>query len=139
LEQHLRSELPVGTPMPQIVLSPVDFTDGEVRLIMMQNNEFIREVTLGKPSLFGNNTASIAVELSSDAATLFYEALSRGGSIAAVEYSLTFPVRLPAVTIIGKVDSKEVKTVVMTYTEQEIKDEDIWGNSSTTENRQRTS
>lgn len=139
LEKQLRANLPVGATLPPLTLSPVQFTGGEVRLIMMQNNEFIRAIHLGRPSLFGDNTASVAVELNSDAATLFYEALKRGGSIAAIEYSLTFPVRLPAVTILGKVDSQEVKKVVMEYTDQRIRDENFWGTTTTRDERQRTS
>lgn len=139
LQQRVRAEMPVTAIMPEIVLAPVDFTEGEVRLIVMQNNQFVKAVTLGRPSLFGDNTASIAVELSADAATLFYEALKQGGSVAAVEYNLRFPVRLPAVTIIGHVDSKEVKQAVIDYTPQRIKNEDTWGNESTTTVRHRSS
>lgn len=138
LQRRLRSELPPGVAMPEIVLAPVDFTDGEVRLIIMQNDQFVKNITLGKPSLFADNTASVAVELSADAATLFYESLRRGGSIAAIEYNLRFPVRLPAITIIGHVDSREVKEVVMTYTEQTVTDGSVWGDDSR-EERQRTS
>ena len=139
LQQRVRAELPVTAAMPEIVLAPVDFTEGEVRLIVTQNNQFVRAVTLGRPSLFGDNTASIAVELSADAATLFYEALKQGGSVAAIEYNLRFPVRLPAVTIIGHVDSKEVKEAVIDYTPQRIKNSDTWGNESTTTIRHRSS
>lgn len=138
LQRRLRSELPPGEAMPEIVLAPVDFTDGEVRLIIMQNDQFVRNVVLGRPSLFADNTASVAVELSADAATLFYESLKHGASIAAIEYNLTFPVRLPAITIIGHVDSKEVKAVVMTYTEQTVVDGSVWGDDQH-EERQRTS
>lgn len=139
LQQRVRSELPPSALLPEITLAPVDFTDGEVRLVITDNDGFVREVNLGKPSLFGDNTASVAVELTAEGATLFYEALRRGGSVAAIEYSLRFPVRLPAVTIIGRVDSKEVKQAVMTYTEQQIKDDDFWGGSKTTNVRHRTS
>ncbi len=139
LRQRLRSEYPNSVQLPEILLSPVDFTDGEVRLIIMQNDGFIKAINLGRPSLFGNNTASVAVELTADGATLFYEALRQGGSIAAIEYNLRFPVRLPAVTIIGKVDSKEVKEATMEYTTQQVENEDFWGDSSSTTVRRRKS
>ena len=139
LQQRLRSELPAGARIPEIVLAPIDFAEGEVRLVIMQNNGFIREVNLGKPSLFGDNTASVAVELTADGATLLFEALRQGGSVAAIEYNMRFPVRLPAVTIIGRVDSKEVKEVVMEYTVQTIKNESIWEGDTTTSVRRRTS
>lgn len=139
LQQRLRSELPNTVQLPEVVLSPIDFTDGEVRLIIMENDGFVKDINLGRPSLFGDNTASVAVELTADGATLFFEALRQGGSIAAIEYNLRFPVRLPAVTIIGKVDSKEVKEVVMEYTEQKVKHESTWEADRTTTVRHRTS
>lgn len=133
LQQRLRSENPTNPVVPQVVLAPVDFTEGEVRLIMMQNNQFVKAVNLGRPSLFGNNTASVAVELSADGATLFYEALRQGGSVAAIEYNLRFPVRLPAITILGHVDAKQVKSAVMTYTETQVTDGSVWGDDTHTE------
>jgi hypothetical protein len=99
----------------------------------------IKAVSLGRPSLFGDNTASVAVELNSDAATLFYEALKHGGSIAAIQYNLKFDVRLPAVTIRGKIDSKQVKEVVMGYTAEKVSSEDTWGNEESHEVAHRTS
>ncbi len=128
LQSRVRSESPTSAVVPQVTLAPVDFTEGEVRLIIMQNNQFVKAITLGKPSFFGDNTASVAVELSADAATLFYEALRKGGSIAAIEYDLTFPVRLPALTIIGHVDSQEVKTAMIGKDVTTSTSSDTWGN-----------
>jgi hypothetical protein len=68
----------------------------------------IKDVEMERPSLFADNTVSVAVEWNSDAATLFFEALWQGGGIAALEYNLRVPVRLPAVTIISHVDAREV-------------------------------
>ncbi len=134
LQQHLRAQLPTTTQLPEVSLVPVDFTNGEVRLIM----KGVKAVNLGRPSLFADNTASVAIELGETDATLFYQALKQGGSIGAIEYDLRFPIRLPAVTIIGHVDSKEVKTAVMTYTEQTVTDGSVWGDD-THEERKRTS
>lgn len=138
LRQLLRQESPMAMQIPEPTLVPVDFTEGTVELIIMRDNNFIKAIHLGKPSLFADNRASMAVELKADAATLFYEALRQGGSIGAIQYSLRFPVRLPAVTIIGEINSKEVKTAVMTYTEQTVVDGSVWGDDSH-EERQRTS
>lgn len=138
LRQLLRQENPIATQIPEPTLVPVDFTDGSVELIIMRDNNFVKAIHLGKPSLFSDNSASMAVELKADAATLFYEALRQGGSIGAIQYSLRFPVRLPAVTIIGEIVSKEVKTAVMQYTEQTIVDGSVWGDDIH-EERQRTS
>ncbi len=138
LVAKMRSENPLATNIPEPIIAPVDFTDGTGNLIIMKDNRMIKTVTLGKPSLMGDNTISVAVELNSDAATLFFEALRRGGSIAAIEYNLTFPVRLPAVTIRAHVDSQEVKTVVMGYTEGQVVNGSVWGDDEHTE-RHRTS
>ncbi|MGK7912259.1 MAG: hypothetical protein AB4050_12395 [Synechococcus sp.] len=138
LRQLLRQENPLSTQVSEPKLATVDFTDGTVELIIMQDNKFIKAIQLGRPSLFSDNRASIAIELKADAATLFYETLKQGGSIGAIQYKLRFPVRLPAITIIGEVNSQEVKEAVMEYTEQTITDESVWGDDSR-EERQRTS
>ena len=138
LSEIVRSENPLATTLPPVTLAPVDFTDGEVRLLMMRDDEFVGDVQLGRPSLFTDNTASLAVELEELGASLFAEALRSGGSIAAIEYNLTFPVRLPAVTIIGHVGAEEVKEAVMTYTRSEVVDGSTWGDD-TREEAHRTS
>lgn len=138
LKQALQRENPFAFTPVEPALAPVDFTGGEVRLLMMKDNQFVKAVNLGRPSLFSDNTASVAIELEDLGATLFYEALRGGGSVAAIEYDLVFPVRLPAVTILGHVDSREVKEVVMTYTEATVVDGSVWGDDVSTE-RHRTS
>lgn len=138
LATRLRAENPLATTIAEPALAPVDFTNGTARLIMMKDAKMIKSVDLGSPSLLGLNTMSVALELSSDAATLFYESLRRGGTVAALEYDLKFPVRLPAVQIIGRVNAKQVKEVVMKYTEQQLTDGSVWGDDQRTE-RKRTS
>lgn len=139
LSQLLRQENPLSTEVPEPTIVPVSYSKGSVELIIMRDNNFVKAIHLGRPSLFADNSASMAVELKADAATLFYEALRQGGSIGAIQYNLSFPVRLPAITILGEIKSSEVKKAVMTYTEQTVTDEDYWGGDTTTENRKRTS
>ncbi len=139
LQSRYRTEHPTEVVPLQVSLAPVDFTDGEISLITFKDQRFVKEVTLGKPSLFGDNTASVAVELPEDGATLFREALRGGGSVGAIQYSLTFPVRLPAITILGHVDSKEVKTAVIGYTREKVTSDDTWGNEESHEVAHRTS
>lgn len=139
LQSRLRSEMPTTTVLPEVTLAPVDFSEGEVRLIIMQNDKFVKALNLGKPSLFGDNTASLAVELTADGATLFYEALRKQGSVAAIEYDLVFPVRLPAITIRGHVDSREVKEAVIGYTKEQVSSSDTWGNDESHEVAHRSS
>jgi len=125
LQTRLRNELPPTEDVPEVRVTPVDFTDGSVRLIIMQDNQFVRAIDLGRPSLFGDNSASVAVELSADGATLFYEALRRSGSVAAIEYNLSFPVRLPAITILGHVDCSEVVGMLQAKSVETVKG--TWG------------
>lgn len=138
LRQLLLQENPLESNLSEPTLASVAFTGGTVELIIMKDSNFVRSISLGKPALFSDNRASVAVELKADAATLFYEALKQGGSIGAIQYNLRFPVRLPAVTIIGEIDSSEVKEAVLSYTEQTITDGSVWGDDSR-EERQRTS
>jgi hypothetical protein len=139
LQRRYHTEHPTEVAPLQVSLAAVDFTDGEVSLIMLKEKRFVQEITLGKPSLFGDNTASIAVELPSDGATLFRQALLQGGSIGAIQYTLNFPVRLPAITIIGHVDSKEVKTAMMTWTVEDRHTHDTWGRDEPKTEAHRTS
>lgn len=91
LRQLLRQENPLSTQLPEPTVVPVDFTDGTVELIIMRDNAFVKAIHLGRPSLFADNSASLAIELTADAATLFHEALRQGGSIGAIQYNLRFP------------------------------------------------
>ncbi|MFB3909698.1 MAG: hypothetical protein ACE15D_14985 [Candidatus Eisenbacteria bacterium] len=139
LQSRYRAENPTEAVPKQVKLATVDFTDGTVSLLTFKDQRFVKEVTLGKPSLFADNTASIAAELPADGATLFREALKGGGSVGAVQYSLTFPVRLPAITILGHVDSQEVKNAVMGYAKEKVTSDDTWGNEESHEVAHRTS
>jgi hypothetical protein len=139
LQSRYRAEHPTEMPPRQVTLAPVDFTGGEVRLLTFQNGRFVKAINLGRPSLFGDNSASVAVELDMDGATLFHQALTKGGSVAAIEYDLVFPVRLPSVTILGHVDAKQVKEAVMGFTREHVSSEDTWGNEESHEVAHRTS
>ncbi len=139
LSGRLRAEFPNVPNLPPITLKAIDFTGGEVRLMIMKDNRFVSEVQSGRPSLFGDNTASFAVELKDLGAQLFYDALKKGAGIAAVEYNLLFDIRLPAVHVHAHASSNEVKTAIMGYTTSKIEDEDTWGNETTTHVAHRTS
>jgi len=139
LASRMRAEFPNEPSLPPPTLKAIDFTGGEVRLMIMKDNRFVSEVQSGRPSLFGDNTASFAVELKDLGAQLFYDALKKGAGIAAVEYNLLFDIRLPAVHVHAHASSKEVKTVIMGYTESQVTDEDTWGNETTTDVAHRTS
>ena len=139
LSSRMRAENPNEPNLPPPTLKAIDFTGGEVRLLIMKDNRFVSEVQSGRPSLFGDNTASFAVELKDLGAQLFYEALKKGAGIAAVEYDLLFDIRLPAVHVHAHASSDEVKTATMGYTTSTIEDEDTWGNEHSEEVAHRTS
>lgn len=131
LASRMRAEFPTEATLPPPQLKAIDFTGGEVRLMIMKDERFVSEVQTGKPSLFGDNTASFAVELKDLGAQLFYDALKKGAGIAVVEYDLEFDIRLPAVHVHAHASSKEVKTAVMGYTRSTVVDEDAWGEDKT--------
>lgn len=139
LSSRMRAAYPNEPNLPEPTLSAIDFTGGEVRLLIMKDNRFVSEVQSGKPSLFGDNTASFAVELKDLGAQLFYDALKKSAGIAVVEYDLLFDTRLPAVHVHAHADSNEVKTVVMGYTKEKVESEDTWGNEESHEVAHRTS
>jgi hypothetical protein len=139
LQSRMRAAYPNEPNLPPPNLKAIDFTGGEVRLLIMKDNRFVSEVQSGKPSLFGNNTASFAVELKDLGAQLFYDALKKGAGIAVVEYDLVFDTRLPAVHVHAHADSDEVKHVTMGYTTERVTNEDTWGNEESHDVAHRTS
>jgi len=139
LSSRMRAQYPSEPNLPPPTLKAIDFTGGEVRLLIMKDNRFVTEVQAGRPSLFGNNTASFAVELKDLGADLFYQALKKGAGVAAVQYELLFDIRLPAVHVHAHASSKEVKTAIIGYTTSKIEDEDTWGNEHTETVAHRTS
>lgn len=138
IEQLVRAAHPTRTDIT-VTLSPVDFTDGSVQLIMMKDNQFVHAIDLGKPSLFADNTASVAIELGEYGASLFYDALKKGASVGAIEYDLSFPVRLPGIQITASISSKEVHDVVIGYAQEKVTNSDTWGNTETHTVAHRTS
>ena len=113
----MRAERPNDPQLPPPKLTAIDFVTGEVRLLIMKDDKFVGTVQAGKPSMFADNSASFAVELKDLGAELLYQAMKKGGGVAVVEYDLGFETRLPAVHVYAHCDSKEVKDVVMTYTD----------------------
>ncbi|WP_295044178.1 hypothetical protein [uncultured Paracoccus sp.] len=140
-QQILRAEAPSpGAPIPTPKIRPVNFTNGTaaLRIARGPGNQLITNIDLGKPSLFGRNTLSIVTDMPFEGAQVFADVLRQGGAIAAVEYNLEFEVRLPAVVIEAHISSSRVRSVVATYTTQQVVDEDFWGGDTTTEVRKRT-
>lgn len=139
LQQMLRAEHPDLLEQPPVTLAPVDFIAGDLRVLVIDSNNFVRSVATARPSLFATNTASVAITLSELGAQLFYEALKQGGSVAILEYDLTFEVRLPQIEVKAHLDSKRLREVTAGYTQTQVEKSDTWGNSTTTQEGHRTS
>ena len=133
LRAALAAENPADPNPPAVTLTPVPFTGGTIQLIFVTSNQFVKAVTLGRPSLSGAQTASVAVELTEDGAQLLYEGLMHGAGVAAIEYDLTYQVRLPAIQVRGRISSSEVKTATMAMTADQVGDTSTWGDNSHTD------
>jgi hypothetical protein len=134
LASRLRAENPKVLNLPPPNLTAMDFLSGEVRLLMMKDDKVVSEIQAGKPTLFGDNTASFAVELKTVGAELLYRALKKGAGVAAIEYELMFDLRLPAVHVHAHADSKDIHEVIIGYSGEDVTDEsDVRHRSSVSE------
>jgi hypothetical protein len=97
-EEHQRRRLP-GTP-PPAQFGSMTFTKGTVKLLLEKDGVLIEKVTsAGKPSLYGNNVATFAIELTAAGAAVFDAAMKKqGASMVSVVYDLNFWVKLPPLT-----------------------------------------
>ncbi|HEX6755507.1 MAG TPA: hypothetical protein VF109_06130 [Mycobacteriales bacterium] len=133
LRAAVAAEDPADLNPPPVSLSPVPFTGGTVTLVFLSSTQFVKAITLGRPSLVGDQTASVAVELTEDGAQLLYEGLMHGAGVAAIEYDLTYQARLPAIQVRGHISSAEVKTATMAMTADYVADTAVWGDNSHTD------
>ena len=87
------------SPVPPVVIGTITYTKGKNALLYPQ--QFVeREVPNGgTPSLFGNNVSTFALELSSEGATVFEQAMKGLGGAISVRYDMWFWARLPAIRI----------------------------------------
>jgi hypothetical protein len=97
-EEHRRLKLQGPPPPPE--LGTLTFTKGKVNMLLEKDGVLIEKVMgAGKPSLYGNNVATFAVELSPEGAAVFEAAMQgKGASMVAVVYDLYFWVKLPPLT-----------------------------------------
>jgi hypothetical protein len=97
-KQHTAAKRP-GTP-PEVKFGSITFARGKVGLILEQDGKLIEKVRgAGKPSLYGDNIATFAVELSQLGATVFEQAMQgQGASSVSVVYELHFWSKLPPLT-----------------------------------------
>jgi hypothetical protein len=73
-EEHRRLKLHGQPPAPQ--LGTITFTKGKVNMLLEKDGVLIEKVMgAGKPSLYGNNVATFAVELTPEGAAVFEAAM----------------------------------------------------------------
>lgn len=97
-EEHRRLGR-TGAP-PTAKLGTITYVKGDVNLLLEKDGVLIEKVMgAGHPSLYGNNVASFAVELSPEGAAVFEAAMQgAGASMVSVVYKLHFWVKLPPLT-----------------------------------------
>jgi hypothetical protein len=97
-EEHQRRQLP--GPPPPAQLGSMTFTKGTVKLLLEKDGVLIENVkSAGKPSFYGPNVATFAVELTPEGAAVFNAAMKgEGASLVSVVYDLSFWVKLPPLT-----------------------------------------
>ena len=91
------------SPVPEVVFGTITYTKGETQLLVAgSDGTFVERLhNPGKPSLFGNNVATFALELSEEGSTFFEQAMQGAGGAVSVVYDLWFWARLPEITIDG--------------------------------------
>lgn len=87
------------TPVPAVVIGTITYTKGTTALLYAENMTTKMIPNGGKPSLFGNNVATFALELPPEGATFFEQAMQGAGGAVSVVYDMWFWARLPAVKI----------------------------------------
>jgi hypothetical protein len=89
------------SPVPPLVFGSLTYTKGETKLFVAgSDGTFVQKLNNpGKPSLFGNNVATFALELNEDGATFFEQAMQGAGGAVSVVYDLWFWARLPPIVV----------------------------------------
>ena len=87
------------SPVPEVMLGSLTYTKGTNSLLYPQGL-VTRQVPNGsKPSMFGNNVSTFALELPPEGATFFEQAMQGDGGAVSVVYDLWFTAKLAPVVI----------------------------------------
>jgi len=87
------------SPVPEVVLGSLTYTKGTNSLLYPEGL-VTRQVPNGsKPSMFGNNVSTFALELPPEGATFFEQAMQGAGGAVSVVYDLWFTAKLAPVVI----------------------------------------
>ena len=87
--------------MPEVIFGTITYTKGETQLFVAgSDGTFVEKLhNPGKPSLYGNNVATFALELTEEGATFFEQAMQGAGGTVSVVYDLWFWARLPQIKV----------------------------------------
>lgn len=93
----------MGLQAPPVTIAEIPWLRGTASLTMKEGDgTMIQKIwSPGKPSLFGRNIATFAMELSDMGATLFEQALQGKGGVVSVNYDLFTFAKLPPVKVVG--------------------------------------
>lgn len=97
-KRHQEARRP-GAP-PKVQFGTITYTRGSVRMLLEQDGKVIQTIkSAGKPTLFGNNVASFALELTQDGTAIFEAAMQgEGASAISLVYDLYFWTKLPTLS-----------------------------------------
>jgi hypothetical protein len=87
------------SPVPAVVIGSFTYTKGTSALLYPEGLVTKMVPNGGRPSLFGNNVSTFALELPPEGATFFEQAMQGAGGAVSIVYDLWFWARLPAVNI----------------------------------------
>jgi len=92
-------ELEITQP-PKVKFGSIRYLDGTCNLIIAEAGGALVEKVKGsgKPSLYGENTATFGAELTPEGITFFEQALQSQGPVIGIEYELTAVGQLPEIT-----------------------------------------
>jgi len=99
----------LGNQAPPVTIGTIPWLRGTASLTMKEGDgTMIQKIwSPGKPSLFGRNIATFAMELSDFGATLFEQALQGKGGVVSVNYDLFTYTKLPPIKVNGRFFSEK--------------------------------
>jgi hypothetical protein len=105
-----------GVPPPPLTLGAPTFTDGAIKVnVLNESGDFVEQVwNPGKPSLYGDNVASIGVELTQTGSTTLWNMLQGRGGAVQVAYTLMFWAKLPPLKVTAKFHAEQFYTYFQT-------------------------
>lgn len=120
-----------GREAPPVTIAPINWTGGSVQLLLSEGGALVEKIhAAATPSLYGNNIACFALELSDIGTSVFKATLESGArSIITVIYQLEYFGRLPKMRAWGTWDASKA----MSFSQDVHYDENTWGEDTYTE------